>query len=175
MTRKYVLHPTFAVRMYPFYGHFNAYNGCIALFSFISPKINLHWIPHTSRHIKTTPSSSFYIGYCQQYSDYKTFGDLWRPFWIFLQKHGRKYWNSFFQFFRVNINETTQLFKICMKKSLQVSLICVMVASLLLTTLKDNCCSHLLHTCLTLDTIDNHYNGCVFHVVLTYARFGCVW
>ena len=80
LTRKYVLHPTFAVRMYPFYGHFNAYNGCIALFSFISPKINLHWIPHTSRHIKTTPSSSFYIGYCQQYSDYKTFGDLWRPF-----------------------------------------------------------------------------------------------
>ena len=48
---------------------------------------------------------------------------------------------------------------------------------LLLTTLKDNCRSHLLYTCVKLihSAIDNCYNGCFFHVVLTYAWFGCVW
>ena len=36
ITGQYVLNPTFAVRMYPFYGHFNASVAGIALFSFIS-------------------------------------------------------------------------------------------------------------------------------------------
>ena len=38
VTGKYVLHPTFAVRMYHFYGYFNAFVAGIALFSFISSK-----------------------------------------------------------------------------------------------------------------------------------------
>ena len=38
VTGKYILHPTFDVRMYQFYGHFNAYIAGITLFSFVSSK-----------------------------------------------------------------------------------------------------------------------------------------
>jgi len=44
---------------------------------------------------QTIPSSNFYIAYCQIYSDYKTFGERWRPSRISPQKSGRKQWKQF--------------------------------------------------------------------------------
>ena len=62
---------------------------------------------------KTTPSSSFYTVYYQIYSDYKNFGERWRPSWIF----PRKIWKQFFQSFTVTVSEKSQLSKIYMKMS----------------------------------------------------------
>ena len=76
----------------------------------------MHWIPHTSIHIKRLRVQVFipFIANC----DYKNFGVRWRPSWIFPRKHLRKNWKQFFcQSFRVNISEKSQLFKIYMKKS----------------------------------------------------------
>ena len=66
VTGLYVLHPIFAVRMYPFYGQFNAF---LADFSFI--KIIVALDSSYFKTYKTTPSSSIYTAYCQRYSDYK--------------------------------------------------------------------------------------------------------
>ena len=99
--------------LYIFYGHFNALFG---LYSFIFISFAKIIVALDSSYIntyKTTPSSSFYTVYCQRYSDYKNVDDQWRPSWIF----PRKMETVFFQSFRVNISEKSQLFKIYMKKS----------------------------------------------------------
>ena len=62
------------------------------------------------------------------YSDFKTLGDRWLQSWIFTQKRGRKKMEFFFfQFFRVNTSEKTQLFKLYMKKSQDVHM-CYVIA-----------------------------------------------
>ena len=66
---------------------------------------------------KATPSSSFCTVYYQRYSDYKNYGERWRPSWIFPQKSGRKKWKQFFQSVMVNISDKSQFFKIYMKTS----------------------------------------------------------
>ena len=70
---------------------------------------------------KSTPSSSFYTVYYQRYSEFKTFGDRWRPSWFSPRKSGRKKWKQFF--FSPFISQKSQLFKIYMKKSQNVSLL----------------------------------------------------
>ena len=51
---------------------------------------------------KATLSSSFCTVYCQRYSDFKTFGDWWRPSWISPQKRMKKMETVFIQSFSVN-------------------------------------------------------------------------
>ena len=51
---------------------------CMALFSFFA-KIIVALDSSYINTYKTTPNSSFYTVYCQRYSDFKTFGDRWRP------------------------------------------------------------------------------------------------
>ena len=66
---------------------------------------------------KTTLSSSFYTDYCQRYSDYKYFGERWRPPWNFPRKSERKKPKHFSQSLRVNISDQSQWFKIYIKKA----------------------------------------------------------